>query len=95
MKLKEMCTAAVVSCGAKTTASEAARLMRDQHVGDVVVVDDPREEGTPLGIVTDRDLVIEVLGELTQDMRSAHAGRPARSAGTPDNAREATPGCDA
>ena len=26
-----------------------------------MVVDDPREEGVPLGIITDRDLVVEVL----------------------------------
>ena len=62
MKLKEMCTAGVVCCGAQTTAHEAARLMRHKHVGDVVVVDDPGEEGVPLGIVTDRDLVVQVLG---------------------------------
>ena len=33
------------------------RTMRDRHVGDVIVVDE-RETGlTPIGIVTDRDLV--------------------------------------
>jgi CBS domain-containing protein len=32
------------------------------HVGDLVVVDDPQEEGIPLGVITDRDLVVEVLG---------------------------------
>ena len=62
MLLKEMCTAGVVCCGLKTTALEAARLMRHKHVGDVVVVDNPEEKGIPLGIVTDRDLVVQVLG---------------------------------
>src|SRR3974390_851160 len=62
MKLKEIYTAGVVCCGLKTTALEAARLMRHKHVGDVVVVDNPEEKGIPLGIVTDRDLVVQVLG---------------------------------
>ncbi len=62
MLLKEICTPNVVCCGAQTTVLEAARLMRQKHVGDVVVVDDPHEDGIPLGIVTDRDLVLEVLG---------------------------------
>jgi CBS domain-containing protein len=62
MLLKEICTPNVVCCGAQTSVLQAARLMRQKHVGDVVVVDDPHDEGIPLGIVTDRDLVLEVLG---------------------------------
>jgi len=52
----------VVVCGPQTSALQAASLMRTRHVGDVVVVDDPHNEGVPLGVVTDRDLVVEVLG---------------------------------
>lgn len=63
MLLKDAYTANVVCCDAKTTALEAAQLMRRKHVGDLVVVDDPHEQGIPLGIVTDRDLAIEVLGQ--------------------------------
>jgi CBS domain-containing protein len=62
MLLKDVCTANVVCCGRQTTALQAASLMRHKHVGDVVVVDDPEDDGVPLGIITDRDLVIEVLG---------------------------------
>ncbi len=62
MLLKDVCTAAVVCCSPQTTAMQAASLMRHKHVGDLVVVDDPQEDGVPLGIVTDRDLAIEVLG---------------------------------
>lgn len=61
MLLKEVCTLDVVCCGTQTRALEAAQLMRHQHVGDLVVVDDP-EERVPLGMVTDRDLVVDVLG---------------------------------
>ena len=38
---------------------EAARRMRDQHVGCVVVVGDQR--GVPVGILTDRDIVVAVV----------------------------------
>jgi len=62
MLLKEACTAGVVCCGPQTSVLQAASLMRHKHVGDLVVVDDPQEEGIPLGVITDRDIVIEVLG---------------------------------
>jgi CBS domain-containing protein len=62
MLLKDACTANVVCCGPQTTVLQAASLMRHRHVGDLVVVDDPENEGIPLGVVTDRDIVVEVLG---------------------------------
>jgi CBS domain-containing protein len=42
---------------------EAARLMREFHVGTVVVVNVENERRFPIGIVTDRDLVVEILGQ--------------------------------
>jgi CBS domain-containing protein len=62
MLVREVCTAEVVCCQPHTSALEAARLMRRRHVGDVVVVSDPERERVPLGVVTDRDLAVEVLG---------------------------------
>lgn len=41
------------------TAERAARTMRDQGVGCLVVI----EKGRPLGILTDRDLVVRLLAE--------------------------------
>jgi CBS domain-containing protein len=61
MKLKELCTTDVASCTAEISALHAARLMRDHHVGDLVILDENSEDGTPIGIVTDRDIVVEVL----------------------------------
>ena len=37
--------------------------MRQHHAGDLVVVDDGDEERSPVGIITDRDIVTEVLGK--------------------------------
>jgi signal-transduction protein with cAMP-binding, CBS, and nucleotidyltransferase domain len=63
MSVGEVCNRAVVVTGPRTGVVEAARLMREFHVGDLVVVE-PHDGGrVPVGIVTDRDLVVEVLAE--------------------------------
>lgn len=49
----------VVSVGPDATVGEAARLMADRNVGDVLVV----EGGELRGIVTDRDLAVRLLAE--------------------------------
>ena len=61
MLLKEVCVLDVASCGPDVSILEAARLMRRHHTGDLVIVDDPDGDRVPLGIVTDRDIVVEVL----------------------------------
>ena len=55
--------------GVMTTATlnEAAQMMRDQEIGDVLVM---RADGTLCGLVTDRDLVVRGLAE-GLDPRSA------------------------
>lgn len=62
MLLKDVCTTEVVFCGRDASVLEVARIMRRKHIGDVVIVDDPDEERVPVGLVTDRDLVVKVLG---------------------------------
>ncbi len=62
MMLKEVCVLDVVCCGRSTSIVEAAQLMRKHHSGDLIVVDDPEETRVPAGILTDRDIVVEVLG---------------------------------
>jgi len=56
----ELCNREVIVTGTDTSVAEAARLMRKYHVGDLVVVEEG-EERIPIGIVTDRDIVIEVI----------------------------------
>ena len=63
MKLKELCTPDVVYCTAQISALHAARLMRERHVGDLVVIDESADTHAPIGIVTDRDIVVEVLAK--------------------------------
>jgi CBS domain-containing protein len=63
MKLKDLCVLDVASCTPESTVAEAARLMRQHHTGDLVVLDDADEEREPVGIITDRDIVLEVLAK--------------------------------
>jgi CBS domain-containing protein len=60
MKVRDFFTDRVVTVGADATISQAAALMRREHVGDVVVMD-PRDERKPLGILTDRDIVVSIV----------------------------------
>lgn len=63
MTAGEYCTRDVVITGAQTSVTEAAKLMRQYHVGDLVVTEKRNEDNIPVGIVTDRDLVVEVLAQ--------------------------------
>jgi CBS domain-containing protein len=53
----------VVTATPEITTTRAAQLMRAHHVGSLVVVDAASGAGTPIGIVTDRDLVLAVMAE--------------------------------
>ena len=61
MPIGEICNREVVIVQRDATTSEAAQLMRQHHVGDVVVVEDRGGAKIPVGIVTDRDLVVEIM----------------------------------
>lgn len=57
---EQYCETHVITVSPEATLTEAAKLMRENHIGDVVVCD---AEGVPLGILTDRDIVIGTLGQ--------------------------------
>lgn len=59
MPISECCNIGVVCCHADTLIPDVAALMRKHHVGDIIVVEDPDTTRVPIGIVTDRDIVIE------------------------------------
>ena len=61
MGLSEICNRSVVVTAAKTSVQEAARLMREHHVGSLVIVEETARGRRPVGIVTDRDIVVEVV----------------------------------
>lgn len=64
MSVGQFCSRDTVIVRKQDSVAEAAKLMRQHHVGCLVVVE---ENGSgnlvPIGIVTDRDLVTEILAE--------------------------------
>jgi CBS domain-containing protein len=60
MRIGEICTVQTVYCEREETVQGAAALMRKHHVGDLIVVE-PNGERVPVGIVTDRDIVVSVI----------------------------------
>jgi CBS domain-containing protein len=61
MVIGDVCNRHVICAARETTVAAAAKLMRQHHVGDVIVVDRVDAERMPIGIVTDRDIVVEVV----------------------------------
>lgn len=61
MPVSEICNREVIIVQRETTVHEAAKLMRQHHVGSVVVVEESKGVRVPVGIVTDRDLVVEIM----------------------------------
>ena len=61
MPISEICNREVVYAQRDNSTLEAAQLMRQHHVGDLVVVDENKGIKVPVGIITDRDLVVEIV----------------------------------
>ncbi len=61
MNVGEICSRIVVVADSRTQVQEAAKLMRDHHIGALVVTEGGANARRPIGIVTDRDMVVEVL----------------------------------
>lgn len=57
----EICTRSVTIAFRATTLNGAARLMRENHVGCLVVVDEVGGRRIVVGVLTDRDIVIAVV----------------------------------
>lgn len=63
MSVGELCNRDVVIVDRDDAVLQAAKLMRESHVGDVIVVDVRNARRMPVGILTDRDIVIELVAE--------------------------------
>lgn len=57
----EYCVRDVVVVAPDTPIKQCAKLMHDHHIGSVVVIQEKRKVVKPVGIVTDRDITIEVV----------------------------------
>ncbi|HYE37457.1 CBS domain-containing protein [Methylocaldum sp.] len=61
MSVGQFCNRDTVIVRKENSIVEAAKLMREFHVGSIVVVEDIDGGAKPVGILTDRDLAIEIL----------------------------------
>jgi CBS domain-containing protein len=55
--VREVMTPGPVTISSQASLTDAARVMRDNNIGDVIVCDD----SVPLGILTDRDIVVRAV----------------------------------
>ncbi|HET6951718.1 MAG TPA: CBS domain-containing protein [Acidimicrobiales bacterium] len=62
--LKDLATCPAVTCPAAATVADAAEAMAEANVGFLVVVDDADK---PVGVVTDRDIVIRAVARRRED----------------------------
>ena len=60
MDISKLCRREVISVSANASVREAALAMRTHHVGALIVTD-PEDGGRAMGVITDRDLVINLL----------------------------------
>ena len=63
MRVGDVCTRSVVHCTKNASALEAAKLMRDGHIGNVVIVNERDGRTEPIGVVSDRDIVVQLVAK--------------------------------
>lgn len=63
MNIGELCNRDTFIIQKDETIVEAAKLMRVFNVGDLIVVSASKNGNTPIGIVTDRDIVLKVVAD--------------------------------
>ena len=63
MKIREICNRDAASVRRGQSVADAASVMREHHVGSVVVVDECGGKRVPVGMLTDRDIVIGVVAK--------------------------------
>jgi CBS domain-containing protein len=75
VQLNEIMTPGVITAAPEESAVSVARMMRDHRVGSVVIVD---PAGSPVAMVTDRDLAVRVFAEGIDPEAQVgqHASRP-------------------
>lgn len=61
MSIGDICNREVVTINAEVSGIEAAKLMREHHVGDLVITERRKGKYVPIGIVTDRDIIMEII----------------------------------
>lgn len=63
MPVSSVCNYNVATIRRDADVVEAAERMRSQHVGDLIVVEERAGGRVPVGIITDRDIVVAVVAK--------------------------------
>lgn len=63
MKVGQHCKRRVVCINSSADIVDAARMMREEHVGFLIVYEQGDDLRKPIGVLTDRDVVIEVVAK--------------------------------
>jgi CBS domain-containing protein len=77
MKVKDLMSRDAACCTPEQTVREAARLMEEQDCGCLPIAD--RETGRVLGVITDRDIAVRVVGQgrpADTQLRDVMSGSP-------------------
>ena len=68
MRVVELATRNVSTIRAGASVLEAAKMMRENHVGTVVIVGSSRSMLAPIGLLTDRDIVVGAIAQGVRDL---------------------------
>lgn len=63
MRLQNVCNPAVITAQRNDAVLTLAEMMREYHVGTLVIAENAGSKMKPVGLITDRDIVIEVLAK--------------------------------
>jgi len=63
MNAGDLCNREVITTTRDASIQHVASIMRDQHVGCVIIIEEIAGHISPVGILTDRDIVVEVLAQ--------------------------------
>jgi CBS domain-containing protein len=63
MAIGEICNREVVFARRDDSVKDAAQMMREHHVGDLIIVDESDGRRLPCGVLTDRDIVVGVVAK--------------------------------
>lgn len=63
MRVGEFCNREVVVIEEDCSITEAAIVMREYHVGDVIVARKQHGKQSPVGVLTDRDIALEIVAK--------------------------------
>lgn len=63
MPIEELCERKVLTATPETSVYLAAKLMKENNIGNVVVVDNKTGSVKPIGIITDRDIATKIVAD--------------------------------